>query len=119
MASLRGSLAPCVSIQGVFQHGSRKYAAHDDAQRHRFSEWSEDMKRVVLEVGDMLSVLDFAAVEKQLRRMPGVQGATVNIASNTAVVDYDENTTNVEALRGKILECGFECCGEVLPRHVC
>jgi Cu2+-exporting ATPase len=77
------------------------------------------MKRVILEVGGMLSVLDFRGVEKQLKRMPGVYAATVNIASNTAMVDYDEKVTGVEELRAKIIECGFHCCGEVLPKHLC
>ena len=49
----------------------------------------------------MLSVLDFLGVEKQLKRLPGVHAATVNIATNTAVVEYDETITNVEALRAK------------------
>ena len=77
------------------------------------------MKRAVLEVGGMLSVLDFLGVEKQLKRMPGVHAATVNIASNTAVIEYDETVTNVDALSSRIIDCGFHCGGEVLPRHVC
>lgn len=77
------------------------------------------MKKVVLDVGGMLSVLDFLVVEKRLKRIPGVHAATVNIASNTAVVQYDETATNVDALRSSIIDCGFHCGGEVLPRHIC
>lgn len=77
------------------------------------------MKRAVLEVSGMLSVLDFLGVEKHLKRLPGVHSATVNIASNTAVVDYDETITDVRALRAKIVDCGFYCCGEILPKHLC
>ena len=77
------------------------------------------MKKVVLDVGGMLSVLDFLGVEKRLKRVPGVHAATVNIACNTAVVHYDETITDVEALRAKIIDCGFYCCGEVLPNHLC
>jgi len=77
------------------------------------------MKNAVLEVGGMLSILDFLGAEKQLKRMPGVHSATVNIATSTAVVEYDETVTDVEALRGKIIDCGFYCCGEVLPTHLC
>jgi len=67
----------------------------------------------------MLSVLDFLGVEKQLKRMPGVHSAPVNIATNTAVVEYDETITDVETLRAKIIDCGFYCCGEILPEHLC
>ena len=77
------------------------------------------MKKTILDVGGMSSVLDFCGVEKQLKRTPGVRAATVNIATNTAVVEYDETITNVEALRAKIIDCGFYCCGEVLPEHLC
>ena len=77
------------------------------------------MKKAILDVGGMLSVLDFLGVEKQLKRMPGVHSATVNIVTSTAVVDYDEKATDVEALRAKIIDCGFYCCGEVLPKHLC
>ena len=77
------------------------------------------MKRAVLEVGGMLSVLDFLGVEKRLKRTAGVQTASVNIATNTAVVEYDETVTDVRALRAKIIDCGFYCCGEILPEHLC
>ena len=77
------------------------------------------MKRAILDVSGMSSVLDFCGVEKQLKRMPGVYAATVNIATNTAVVEYDEKVTDVDALRAKIIGCGFYCCGEVLPKHLC
>ena len=77
------------------------------------------MKKAILEVGGMLSVLDFLGVEKRLKRMPGVHSASVNIATNTAVVKYDETVTDVEALRAKITDCGFHCRGEALPKHIC
>jgi P-type Cu2+ transporter len=77
------------------------------------------VQTTILEVGGMLSVLDPQGVEKQLKRMPGVRATSVNIATNTAVIEYDETITNVEALRAKITECGFHCRGEVLPHHIC
>jgi Cu2+-exporting ATPase len=77
------------------------------------------VQTTILNVDGMLSVLDPQGVEKQLQRMPGVRAASVNIATNTAVIEYDEATTNVEALRTKITECGFHCRGEVLPHHTC
>jgi copper chaperone CopZ len=77
------------------------------------------VQTTILEVGGMLSVLDPQGVEKQLKRMPGVHAASVNIATNTAVIEYDETITNVEALRAKITECGFHCRGEMLPHHTC
>jgi Cu2+-exporting ATPase len=77
------------------------------------------MKKTVLEVGGMLSVLDPRAVENPLKRLPGVHAVSVNIATNTAVIEYDEKVINVDTLQAKITECGFHCRGEVLPKHVC
>ena len=80
---------------------------------------SLNMKKAILEVGGMLSVLDFLGVEKRLKRTAGVRSASVNIATNTAVVAYDDRVTSAEALRAEIIDCGFHCHGEVLPKHIC
>jgi Cu2+-exporting ATPase len=77
------------------------------------------MNTTILEVGGMLSVLDPRGVESQLKRMPGVQSVSVNIATNDAAIEHDETVTTVDALRAKISECGFHCRGEVLPQHIC
>ena len=77
------------------------------------------MKTATLDVGGMLSMLDYQAVEKQLGRIPGVQHATASIASNSATVEYDETVTSVAALKDKINECGFHCTGQIMPKHVC
>jgi Cu2+-exporting ATPase len=77
------------------------------------------MKTATLNVGGMLSMLDYQAVEKQLGRIPGVQRATVSIASNSATVEFDETVTGVPALKDKVNECGFHCTGQIMPKHVC
>src|SRR5215813_6801929 len=77
------------------------------------------MKTATLDVGGMLSLLDYQAVEKQLGRTPGVQRATASVASNSVTVEYDETVTSVAALKAKINECGFHCTGQIMPKHVC
>ena len=77
------------------------------------------MKTATLDVGGMTSMLDYRGVEKQLGRIPGVTQVTASVASNSATVAYDENVTNVAALKAKIEECGFHCAGRVVPNHVC
>src|SRR6516165_1433091 len=77
------------------------------------------MKTATLDVGGMLSLLDYQAVEKQLGWIPGVQRATASVASNSATVEYDETVTSVAALKAKINECGFHCTGQIMPKHVC
>ncbi len=48
------------------------------------------MKTSVIEVGGMLSALSSHGVERQLGKLPGVYGATVNYAAGSAAVRYDE-----------------------------
>ncbi len=77
------------------------------------------LKTATLDVGGMLSMLDYLAVEKQLRRTDGVRRATASVASNSATIEYDESVTSLDALKGKIEACGFHCAGEIVPEHVC
>ena len=77
------------------------------------------MKTATVDVGGMLSILDFQGVEKQLGRIPGVHRVTANTASNSATVEYDESVTSIGALKQEILRCGYHCTGEIMPRHVC
>src|SRR3982074_2357974 len=77
------------------------------------------MKTVTLDVGGMLSMLDYKAVEKQLGRIRGVRRAAGSIASNSVTVEYDETVTSVAALKDRINECGFHCTGQIMPKHVC
>jgi Cu2+-exporting ATPase len=78
-----------------------------------------EMKTATFDVGGMLSMLDYQAVEKQLGRMPGVRHVTASIASNSATVEYDETMTGVEAIQEKINACGFHCTGMAMPKHIC
>lgn len=77
------------------------------------------MKNVTLEVDDLLSILDFTAVEKRLASFPGVRHVAINAGSSTASVSYDERLTAPERLVEQVRACGFHCRGEVAPRHVC
>ena len=77
------------------------------------------MKTATLDVGGMLSMLDYQCIEKQLGRLPGVQQASASIASNSVTVAYDETVTSVARLKDRMNACGFHSAGEILPRHVC
>lgn len=77
------------------------------------------MKTATLEVADLTSILDFAAVEKRLAGFPGVFHVAMNAGSSTASIHYDEGKTSPEQLTEQIKACGFHCRGETAPRHVC
>jgi Cu2+-exporting ATPase len=77
------------------------------------------MRKTTLEVGNLIAMLDFLAVEKRLRTLPGVVAVDMNASSTTATVAYDETRTDADAIRQAIEACGFRCRGESVPCHVC
>ncbi|RUX25260.1 copper-translocating P-type ATPase [Mesorhizobium sp. M7A.F.Ca.US.011.01.1.1] len=77
------------------------------------------MKKVNLEVRDLVGMMDFAAVEKRLPALPGVAGVAMNAGSTTASIEFDEGQTSPEALAREIEACGFHCRRESVPRHLC
>ena len=77
------------------------------------------MQKTTIEIGALVSFLDFLAVEKRLRAVPGVSNVEMNAGSTTATVAYDEAKTTVETIRQQVEACGFHCRGESVPRHVC
>ncbi|CAN7589139.1 heavy metal-associated domain-containing protein [Mesorhizobium amorphae] len=77
------------------------------------------MKKVNLEVRDLVGMMDFAAVEKRVAALPGVASVAMNAGSTTASVEFDEGQTSPKALALEIEACGFHCRGEVVPRHLC
>ncbi|TIP12257.1 cation-translocating P-type ATPase [Mesorhizobium sp.] len=77
------------------------------------------MRKVNLEVRDLVGMMDFAAVEKRLAALPGVASVAMNAGSTTATIEFDERRTSPQALAREIEACGFHCRGEVVPRHLC
>ncbi|MEA3274086.1 MAG: heavy metal translocating P-type ATPase [Pseudomonadota bacterium] len=77
------------------------------------------MKTSIIDVQGLLSVLSARGVEKQLVRLPGVTRAEVNYVAGSATVKYDETVTDLNAIKGRVRECGYHCAGEQTPKHVC
>jgi len=73
----------------------------------------------VIEVGGLTSTLSAKGVEKQLSRLPGVSKVEVNYVAGSATVVYDETRTDLEAIKAKVVECGYHCGGELVPKHLC
>ena len=77
------------------------------------------MQKTTVEIGTLIAILDFLAIEKRLRAMAGVSSVEMNAGSTTATIAYDEAKTTVEAIAQQVEACGFHCRGESVPRHVC
>ena len=77
------------------------------------------MKTSTIEVGELVSTLRAAGVERQLSTLPGVHHAAVNYVAGSATVHYDESLTSLEAIQQRVTDCGYHCRGELVPNHVC
>lgn len=63
--------------------------------------------KITLDVEGMKCAGCVRAVEKQLTQFPGVNNASVNLATGVAVVDSKESTIDVEALASELTAAGF------------
>ncbi len=57
-------------------------------------------------------------VEHGLLGRPGVIDAEANPVAQTITVTYDPSVTSPVVLRSHVVECGYRCAGESVPRHV-
>ncbi|WP_114970711.1 heavy metal translocating P-type ATPase [Rhodoferax ferrireducens] len=77
------------------------------------------MKSSTIEVGELVSTLSAAGVEKQLLTLPGVHHVDVNYVAGSATVHYDESRIDLETIRQRVIDCGYHCSGELVPANVC
>ena len=77
------------------------------------------MKTSTIEIGELLSTLSAAGVQRQLSTLAGVHHADVNYVSGSASVHYDEAQTSLAAIRQRVIDCGYHCRGELVPAHIC
>ncbi len=77
------------------------------------------MKTSTVEVGEILAPLSAAGFEKQPGSLPGVHRVDVNYVAASATVHYDEAKTSLEAIRQRVIDCGYHCRGELRASHVC
>lgn len=77
------------------------------------------MSTTTLDVADLISVLDFAGVQKRLAALPGVSAVEMTAASSSVTLTYDPARTDAAAIAAEINACGFNCRGETVPKHLC
>jgi Cu+-exporting ATPase len=61
----------------------------------------------VLDIGGMTCAACVNRIEKTLSRVDGVAAATVNLAAETATVEYDRERVSVETLREAVASAGY------------
>jgi len=66
------------------------------------------MKETTLEVNGMTCGHCTMSVEKALKATEGVQGASVDLQSKKAQVQFDENKVSIQQLVEAVTEAGYE-----------
>jgi Cu+-exporting ATPase len=73
---------------------------------------AETSREVTLLIVGMTCAACVAAVEKALKRVPGVEDAVVNLATEKAVVRYDPRRVSILDLREAVRGAGYDVSGE-------
>lgn len=80
---------------------------------------SQGSETVVLAVEGMQFASEKHKVEAFIGSESGVISVDSNPVAQTATVSFDPAVTTADALRERVIECGYHCSGEALPHHVC
>jgi P-type Cu+ transporter len=67
-----------------------------------------ETKQVTLPITGMTCANCVATVERNLKKVDGVQGAAVNLSSERATVEFDPALTGMEALIGRVRRAGYD-----------
>ncbi len=67
----------------------------------------EEKKRIVLDIGGMHCATCVQTIEKRLPKLKGVIYATINLAAEKAIIDYDPNVVDQKAIEDAIAEVGY------------
>ena len=76
------------------------------------------MKTSVIEVHNMLLALSADAVEKRIRKVPGVESVTVNDTAGNATVRYDEDLLDIADIKAAVHQSEYQTADESEPKHV-
>ncbi len=68
----------------------------------------EEKKRIVLDIGGMHCATCAQTIERRLPKLKGVIYATVNLAAEKAIIDYDPNVTDQKAIEDVVSEVGYK-----------
>ena len=103
-------------------HGEVAKEVTTDVKRQAYRKDEDNqegaMKTSVIEVRGMLSALSSRGVEKRIGKVPGVKSVTVNYAAGSATVRYDETRLEIADIKAAVHQCGYQCAGDTLPKHV-
>lgn len=66
-----------------------------------------DTRQVILPITGMTCANCVATIERNLKKLPGVENASVNLASERATVEFDPDQLDLEKIIGKVEKVGY------------
>ncbi|WP_163151684.1 heavy metal translocating P-type ATPase [Anoxybacillus sp. MB8] len=94
--------------KATVQYDPNKYTIADIEAKIEKLGYGVATEKVTLDIEGMTCAACATRIEKGLHRMEGVTSATVNLATNSAVVEYKEGVTSVEDILEKIKKLGYK-----------
>jgi len=78
---------------------------------------AEKTKKIVLNIGGMSCINCARTIEKQLSKLNGVTQATVNLAAEKAIIDYNPDVVDQKTIEATITDVGYQVIHEkiVIP----
>lgn len=68
----------------------------------------EKIEKIEMKVGGMSCAACAKAVERVTKKLDGVKESNVNIATEKAVISYDENKVSLDEINNAIIKAGYE-----------
>jgi Cu+-exporting ATPase len=78
----------------------------------------EKTKKIALNIGGMTCINCARAIEKRLNRLNGVTQATVNLAAEKAIIDYDPAVVDQKAIEDAIVAVGYQVIHEKIVLQI-
>jgi Cu+-exporting ATPase len=78
----------------------------------------EKTKKIALNIGGMTCVNCAHAIEKRLNKLNGVTNATVVLAAEKAIIDYNPNVVTQKAIEDAIVEVGYQIIHEKITLQI-
>ncbi|MCX8003136.1 MAG: heavy metal translocating P-type ATPase [Anoxybacillus mongoliensis] len=94
--------------KATVQYDPNKYSLADIEAKIEKLGYGVAAEKVTLDIEGMTCAACATRIEKGLNRMEGVTSATVNLATNSAVVEYKEGVTSVEDILEKMKQLGYK-----------
>ncbi|MCW4028307.1 MAG: heavy metal translocating P-type ATPase [Candidatus Bathyarchaeota archaeon] len=75
-------------------------------------------KKIVLNIGGMSCINCARTIEKQLNKLNGVTHATVNLAAEKAIIEYNPTLVDQKAIEAAVIEAGYQVIHEKVSLQV-